>query len=433
MKPLSLEKIKLHQEVLKNLKRQRILNQNDEALVIFDLDKLDERVERLKRLFPKNTIHTSAVKANPLTRILTYLSNEDMGAEVASSGELYLAIKSGVPVNKIVFDSPAKTFDELRFAISKGIHINVDSFEELDRIDEIINKGYGSDSRIGMRINPQVGEGEIGITSVAGEYSKFGIPLGDNKDEVIKRFIQHDYLKGLHIHIGSQTCTLEMLIKGAQTITALMGEINDALLAAGKKRKIEFIDLGGGLPINYYPGPEILSIEQYVEELRTKCPELWNGELLLITEFGRWLHTPCGTAVSRVEYVKESKEIKTAIIHLGADMFIRECYRPEDDWHHEIEVIGQDLKITKGLDTSPYNIAGPLCFSGDFIDKNIFLPRIKSGDFVLINDVGAYTFGMWSRYNSRPMPKICGIREKGRKVITLKAKEDPVNSHLWWS
>ncbi|MFA8450849.1 MAG: hypothetical protein ACEPOW_09165 [Bacteroidales bacterium] len=433
MKPLGQENIKHQQEVLKNLKRQRILTPNDDALVVYDLDILDRQINRLKRLYPKNTFHTTAVKANPLSKILTYISNFNIGAEVASEGELHLALKSGIPAKDIIFDSPAKTIEELEFALSKNININIDSLEELERIKDILKNKTSLNNRIGLRINPQIGEGEISNTSLAGAYSKFGIPITEFKEKIIEAFIENQWLTGLHIHIGSQTCTQDMLIQGAQVITKLMTDINNELEKNNIQRKIEFIDLGGGIPASYYPGPEPLVIEDYIKELRNKCPELWNGEVLLITEIGRWLHAPCATALSKVEYVKETKNIKTAIIHLGADMFIRECYRPEDDWHHEIGVIGADLKITKGLDPCPYNIAGPLCFSGDFIDKNIFLPRVKPGDYLIIFDVGAYTFSMWSRYNSRPMPKICGIRDKGRKVIMLKAKEDPKNSNIWWS
>ena len=109
----------------------------DTTAIFYDYDVLAARINKLKSAFPAGTLHTTAVKANPLVKILEKIKNNDLGAEVASEGELFLAEKAGFNPSLIVFDSPAKTNNELFLALSKNIHINADSFMELDRIAEI--------------------------------------------------------------------------------------------------------------------------------------------------------------------------------------------------------------------------------------------------------------------------------------------------------
>ncbi len=151
-------------------------------------------------------------------------------------------------------------------------------------------------------------------------------------------------------------------------------------------------------------------MKDYARMLKEACPQLFNGNYRLITEFGRYVFTNAGFAISRVEYVKHDRGINTAMIHVGANMFIRETYHPEQ-WKHEISVVTPEGKIKQGKSENPWVIAGPLCFAGDMIAKNINLPPIKEGDYIIIHDSGAYTHSMWSEYNSREKPRIFGIDE----------------------
>jgi diaminopimelate decarboxylase len=142
---------------------------------------------------------------------------------------------------------------------------------------------------------------------------------------------------------------------------------------------------------------------------------LFAGKVRVFTEFGRWVFANQGFAASRVEYVKEQPGHRTAVIHLGADMFLRTCYAPET-WHHEIAAAGPDGTLKQGP-VSPWHVAGPLCFSGDFLAKARPMPDINPGDFLLVMDAGAYTYAMWSRYNSRQMPKVIGLALGCAKVL----------------
>jgi len=120
------------------------------------------------------------------------------------------------------------------------------------------------------------------------------------------------------------------------------------------------------------------------------------------------------------------------MIHVGADLFLRKCYRP-DDWHHEIIVLDSHGNIKTGIDKNKYMIAGPLCFAGDVIATEIILPPVEQGDYIIIQDTGAYTLSMWSRYNSRQIPKVIGYFNEGKTFEILRERESLDTLLAFWS
>lgn len=414
----------------KLISEKGVIDRNDNSIIFYDLDYIESRINELKSLFPANASHAIAIKAIPLLKVLKYIKKLDISVEAASLPEIHLALKVGFKAGGIFFDSPAKTIEELKFALKKEININADSFDELGRINKLIqNKKIKS--KIGMRINPQIGEGKISETSVAGKYSKFGIPLNEYRTEIIKYFAENLWLKGIHYHTGSQGMSIEVLTKSAAKIYRLATDINKVREKSGGN-KISFIDIGGGLSANYDPKEKIVSMKDYVNSLRKNVQGLFSSNIELVTEFGRYIYANSGWAVCKVEYIKKSKKTNTAIIHLGADMFLRESYM-HGKWHHEISVLNPEGKIKKNKKSMKYNIAGPLCFSGDFIAKGILLPIIEPGDYIVIHDTGAYTLSMWSRYNSRQIPKVIGIKSTDSKFLILKERESVEKVVDFWS
>ena len=401
------------------LRNKKLFNKKDTAAVFYDLSFLEKRINELRKSFPKNSLHAVAIKTNPLLSILRYIKKLNVGVEAASLPEVHLALKAGFPVHKIVFDSPTKTEEEILFALKKSININADSLEELRLIKQLL-RNIHTKSKIGIRINPQVGIGKISETSVAGEYSKFGVPIKEYRKELQRLFLENNWLRGVHLHIGSQGISLKMLLKGVKIAYDFTIDTNKLLLQNSKK-EIKHFDIGGGLPVSYYPRKKGISINEYCSGLKKNCPGLFTDDFKIITEFGRYIYANSTWALSRVEYVKKNRNIKTAVIHLGADMFLRKAYMP-DKWHHEIFVLNKDGKIKQGR-KEKYVIAGPLCFAADILAKAILLPVIEPGDFIVIRDVGAYTMSMWSRYNSRQMPKVIGYRKSGKELHILKKRE----------
>ncbi|EFL50492.1 Orn/DAP/Arg decarboxylase 2 [Solidesulfovibrio fructosivorans JJ]] len=399
-----------------------MIREADTAVVFHDLDMLERRLGEVTTAFGPAALAAAAIKANPLPPVLAFLAGLGAGAEAASLPEVRLALDAGFTAGRIVFDSPAKTFEELRLAVSLGLNVNADNLDEVERLGTV-GASLGRAPRAGLRVNPQVGLGRIKATSVAGVYSKFGVPLAD-REAILAAFARCPWLEGLHVHIGSQGCSLDMLVAGVGAIYDLALEINARLGA----RRVRRFDLGGGLPVAYRDTDDPPTPGVYAAALAERCPGLFSGQFDLVTEFGRFLHAPCGLAVSRVEYVKRQPGHNTAVLHLGADMFVRECYNPEL-WTHGVTLLSPDGR-EKGGERGTWHLAGPLCFSGDFPIRQARLPDVAPGDLVAIHDVGAYTLAMWSRYNSRQMPRILGYRQ-GRFNV-LREREEPEDLVRFW-
>jgi len=391
------------------------LIRNDDSLLMFHaLYFLENRYRSLKNAFPDSALHGIAMKANPLRKILEFLLPLGAGTEVASPGELYLAMKAGYPPSRIVFDSPAKTISELEFALKSGVHINADSLAELERIF-ILKKNITKTGTIGIRINPQIGTGTIEESSVAGFYSKFGVPIGSGRDALTEAFLKYDWLTGVHLHVGSQGCSQDLLLGGIGIVYDFVLDINEKRQAKGMP-PVDIFDIGGGLPIAYLESQHPVTMEEYAAKIRERFPMLFTKEFRIFTEFGRWSHANAGWTVSRVEYVKREPGVNTLMIHAGADLFLRECLNPSS-WPHEYSVYTKTGKLKTGRDETLHTLAGPLCFSGDILAKNVSLPFTEEGDYLVIHDTGGYTFSMWSRYNSRQTPRILGYRGSAFEIL----------------
>jgi diaminopimelate decarboxylase len=140
------------------IKNKQLLNGEERQAIIYSREVIESRIKDLKESFPSNTRHCFAIKANPLKYILQIIKKNDMGIECASLGEVMMALNEKFSPDVIVFDSPIKTVDEIKFALEKGVYLNVDNLKELERIKNI-RKNIESKSKIGLRINPQIKPG----------------------------------------------------------------------------------------------------------------------------------------------------------------------------------------------------------------------------------------------------------------------------------
>lgn len=407
--------------VVRSARGSGTIDDSTRSIVFHDLDLLEARLAELTANFPSTALHTVAIKANPLVEILRIVVDAGHGLEAASYEELSLAMAAGCRPDRIVFDSPAKTRAELAGALELGVRLNADSLEELRRIEEL--RSTGSQSIVGIRINPLVGTGSIGTTSVAARDSKFGIPIDRVGPELKDMLRRHDWLRGLHVHVGSQGCTLDQLVAGTRAAVQLRDELRDELQIG-----LDQLDIGGGLPTDYDEATAAPTITEYAAALRNGVPGLFDGTTI-VTEFGRALHAGCGWAATRVEYVKDD-EPQTAVVHLGADFLVRPVYQP-DFWRHRFTAIDHDA----GEPESPWRLAGPLCFGGDIIGRGVPLPSLRPDDLVVIHDVGAYTLSMWSRHCSRGMPAVYGYRDTdaGLQLQLLRRAEEPADIVRLWS
>jgi diaminopimelate decarboxylase len=378
------------------------------AALFHDLGRLRARFARLAAAFPIEALHAVAIKANPVLGILRALVALGAGLEAASIEEVELARAVGCPAERIVYDSPARTRAELTTALRLGLLVNAGSFGELARIASAKRAERSDAARIGLRINPMVGEGSISATSTAGRASRFGVPCGKNEvARVAAAIAELDFVSTIHVHTGSQGCGLDLLVAAARQALELAERVNQI---AGKQR-IGTIDIGGGLPAVYRDSDDPPSPEEYAAALRASAPALFDGRIRLVTEFGRALHASCGWAASRVEFVEQRDE-QLAVIHLGADFALRVAYAPAD-WYHDFLVFDAGGRLRSSEERVPTTVAGPLCFEGDVLARGRLLPHLHEGDVLVIRDVGAYTLGMWSHHCSRSLPPVIGYDGDG--------------------
>lgn len=406
------------QKIIQSFIDANIIDDNLTAIGVMDLGNLQQTVKEAYAAFPENFYHTFAVKANSLVSVLKSLREYGMGAEVASPGELLIALTAGYTAESIIFDSPAKTQTDLRTCIESGISINIDNLQELTRIDELMIEFPGTTSIIGFRVNPQIGGGKIGSTSTATATSKFGYALydGDNKQKLVDIYKTRPWLKSIHTHTGSQGCELALMAQGVAEITALADEINDFI----GHQQVERLDIGGGLPVNFASEETSPTFKEYADVLAEKVPILFTNKYQVKTEFGRAIVAKNGLVITRVEYTKNSGGRHVATTHAGAQLFTRTAFLPES-W--PLRVTGflpsGDEKTTANSEVVTTDVAGPCCFAGDLICVAQQLPKLAPNDYVLVHDTGGYYFSNHFDYNSLPRIGIYTVSGKD-DALTIK-------------
>jgi diaminopimelate decarboxylase len=380
-------------------------------------------VRDLRSSFPGHFVHAFAAKAGCLEGILRLLRDEGMACEVASPGELGQAMAAGFEPARIVFDSPAKTWTEIRLALRQGMTLNIDNFQELGRVDAVMRELGGSRSEVGVRINPQVGVGTIAAMSTATRTSKFGIGLDDpgNRARIIAAYLERPWLTCVHAHVGSQGCPLELIAGGVAKAVALADEIN----AAAGRRRVTTIDIGGGLPVNFEGDEAAPTFAAYGAILRATAPDLFTGKFKVITEFGRSILAKNGFIVARVEYTKATGRRHIAITHAGAQVATRTVFMPEL-WEIRVSALDPAGRPKRG-DRIPQDIAGPCCFAGDIVASRRALPLLEPDDWVLLHDTGAYYFSTPFVYNSLPRIAVHGFHvDRGIVRFELLRPEETV-------
>lgn len=400
---------------------------------LIDLDHIALAYEQLTSAFVGHSevLHAVACKAVPLLPLLRWYAESGAGCEVASPGELELALNAGFRADSIVFDSPAKTLTELKRALELGVSMNIDSFEELERLDSLLEPetaieadanpatapGQGlSSARVGIRINPQSGTGTIGALSTATQTSKFGVGLADTgaRDALIEAYLARPWLNQIHVHSGSQGISLDQAAAGIEAVVELAKEINARAVTPGAAsshdgtalRQITRIDIGGGLPVNFAGEDITPTFADYHAVLEARVPDLFGFDI--ITEFGRALLAKAGTILTHVEYAKTTGGRRIAMTHAGVQVATRTAYAPAD-W--PLRILPFDpAGNPKTAEAVPTDVAGPACFAGDLLARDRMLPRLDAGDIVAVPDTGAYYFSNPFSYNLLPRVPVFGYR-----------------------
>lgn len=407
-------------ETWKQLRASGLLEEADTAVIFYSTTRLRQRLDRLRTLFEDfECLHTVAIKTNPQTDILEEIVRSGIGLEAASFEEVQLAVAAGAPFDRITYNSPVKTRQEIAFceAHYPGLRLNANSLEELSRIPEATRL------QIGLRINPLVQAGSQELYNVSGEESKFGVPI-DQRQDIIDHALRYG-IQTLHVHVGSQVGNVEKVVDAVAAVVELAEAIDRAARAAvspespkpnsssdpqglqnrGEEgnRLIKSINIGGGMPAGKDPTSSHQIMAQYVSGIKTRIPAFQSGTYQLITEFGQWVHKHNGLVFSHVEYVKKLNHKSIAYVHVGADLFLREAYTGQQSLAFVcLDAEGDPVRAAP----ERMDIAGPLCFNGDYLGKDQQLPALKPDDIIAIPSTGANAYGLWSRHCSRAIPAI---------------------------
>ena len=377
--------------------KANLFPKSSNAQYFYDFDCLLDRLGILKQYFPKGVLHAVAIKTQSNSAVLQKIVDNGMGLEAASIEEVHLALATGIEASKIVFDSPVKTREEIDFCHHQlaGIYVNANSLEELKRYPPDFS------GRLGLRINPLVRSDAPSIFDVAQKRSKFGVPI-DQEAAIIQASIDYP-IKGLHLHIGSGIRNFSGNIEAIGRVLKLAYKINQLR----PDNPLEFLDIGGGIDFEAATG-STFSVASFVDVLIKQYPTMFE-DFQLITEFGKFVHKHNAFAVSTIEYVtppQQASEAGTAFIHIGADLFLRKVYS-KLSINYPCSVHCPQKKPSSS--TLKYNIAGPLCFAGDFLYYDLVLPKLQSGDLFFMHQVGANTLSLWSNHCSRTAPYFVGF------------------------
>jgi diaminopimelate decarboxylase len=400
--PSAEELLRRRDEVVAEVARLGLIDDEHPLCGVIDLDTLDELMRALTQAYPTDlpALHTIAAKAITLRPVLARFAQAGFGCEAASPGELELALAAGFPAERIVFDSPAKTLRDITRALELGVSLNIDNFEELTRVDKAIAHVGDHRSNVGVRVNPQTGAGAIGAMSTATTTSKFGIGLADHRERIIEAFASRPWLTQLHVHSGSQGLALGHAAEGVRLIAELAQDITGRV----GRQQIQRIDMGGGLPVNFGSDDITPTFSDHRAVLEAVAPALFDGTYTLVTEFGRALTAKAGTIVARVEYTKLTGGRPIAVTHAGVHIATRTIFAPEA-WPLRIDVYDSAGR-RREEEPQVQDVAGPACFTGDMLAIGRELSPMHQGDLVAIPETGGYYFSTHFSYNALPRPAI---------------------------
>ena len=345
-----------------------------------------------------------ALKANPNISILRLFAKYGGGADIVSGGELYKALKAGIPSQKIVYAGVGKTEEEIHLSLrSKILMFNVESEDELREINRIAGI-MRRKAPVALRINPDIDPETHPYIATGLKRHKFGIPIEDAVEHYrIASSLKNIKVIGIHKHIGSQITKVSPFVDALRSILLLMDKLNAEGLS------IQYLDIGGGLGISYKdeepPVPEDLA--------RNLIPLLKGRKLTLIVEPGRSIVGNAGILVTRVLYLKKGEEKEFAIVDAGMNDLIRPSLYSA--YHRILPVIRKQRSAVL------YDVVGPICESGDFLAKERELKEIERGEYLAVMGAGAYGFSMSSNYNCRP--KAAEVMVKDREHFLIRERE----------
>ncbi len=381
-------------EMNKNGFAMDVIEQTPTPFYYYDVDVLCKTLQEINRQIAGHpyAVHY-AIKANGNPQILNIISKHGFGADLVSGGEVKAAHDLGFKPDEMTFSGVGKTDREIRFALELGVGcFNVESIPELDVINQLAGE-MGKTARIAIRVNPDIDAHTHKYITTGTADNKFGINI-ESLDEVLAHTLSlpNIHLRGLHFHIGSQITTMKPYVMLCDIINNLLNRFECQGI------NFEMINVGGGLGIDYERPDEhsIPDFESYFNVFKQHLHPR-HGQRVHF-ELGRSIVGNCGSLISHVVFVKESRNKKFVILDAGMTDLIRPALY---EAHHVI----QNLTSESPDEVETYDVVGPVCESSDVFAHDCRLPVTCRGDIIAIRSAGAYGESMASHYNMRPLPE----------------------------
>ena len=380
-------------------------------LYVYDFNAITHQYETLKEAFKaRKAILAYAVKSNSNLSVVKHLAKLGAGADCVSIGEVRRALLAGIPKYKIIFSGVGKQDYEIKEALESDIlFINLESEAELERV-ETIAKELDKQARISIRVNPNIDPKTHPYISTGLHGNKFGVEINAAKRMYLKAKNSTNLDPvGIHFHIGSQLTELDPIREAAEIVTDLIRTLQAVDI------NLKFFDVGGGLGVTYDKEVTI-DPKEYAQAILGTMTGL---DMTVMCEPGRFITANAGYFLTRVMYEKQNDEKRFVII----DGAMNDLLRPSlYSAYHKIEAIDNDGE------TSPADIVGPVCESGDFFAKDRELPSFKHNDLLVVHSAGAYGFGMGSNYNTRGRSAEVAIEDgKDRLIRRRETFEDLIS------
>ncbi len=351
-----------------------------------------------------------SVKANGNLAVLATLAAAGCGADVVSGGELQRALKAGIAPEKIVFSGVGKTQDEMRLALSTGIHqFNVESAGELQALSDIA-QGVGKTAPIALRVNPDIAAGGHANISTGKEGDKFGVAW----DEAEALYAHAATLPGIRIagvdvHIGSQISDLAPMRAAFEKTAGLARRLR------GAGHEISRIDVGGGLAIPYRSGETPATPSAYAQMIA----EVMRGlDVQIILEPGRMIAGNAGVMLSTILYEKQAADRTFLIIDAGMNDLMRPVLY---DAYHDILPLAEPAPDAS---LKTYDIVGPICESTDKFATSRALAPLAPGKRIAFMSAGAYGAVLASAYNARPLIAEVLVKDASFDIIRRRPSFD---------
>ena len=400
-------------------------------LYVVDEGYIRERCREIRETFTGKYPNARAVyasKALQTKEICRIVTEEGLGLDTVSGGEIYTAVKAGADPSKIIFHGNNKTPEEIELALKYKIgRFVVDNEYELGLIEEKAG-ALGVSAAIQLRITPGVNSHTHKFISTGNIDSKFGISLERETRNRMIRLAEasaHISLKGFHFHVGSQLMENDSHLLALDIILGLMKEVREELGFVAEE-----LNLGGGFGVRYVEGETTVAVKDFTDPMMEKINGFCKAEQFPLPEVciepGRWIVGNAGITLYTVGSIKEIPGIKT---YVAVDGGMADNPRPV---LYEAEYEAVVANRVNSPANRRVSLVGKCCESGDvLIQETALAGDLESGDVLCVFTTGAYNYSMASNYNRIPRPAMVTVKEGAARLsVRRETYEDLLSREL---